>query len=76
MYYRLTFRFVNVTVTNHNVNLHQSLGVPPLLYSHVYYPQVGLVEELGISKKYFPNLVQYVCWYTAVHEDLPSKTWA
>lgn len=55
--------FVEVPVTNENANLHQGLEVPSLPYGHVYYPEAGLVEELKISKKYFPNLVKMVRWY-------------
>lgn len=57
--------FLDVPVTNHNANLHQGLGVPSLPYGHVYYPRAGLVEELRISKKYFPDLARRVRWYAA-----------
>ena len=55
--------FLEVPVTNHNVNLHQGLEVPSLPYGHIYYPDAGLVEEMKISKKYFPGLVKNVRWY-------------
>jgi hypothetical protein len=55
--------FLEVPVTNENANLHQGLEVPSLPYGHIYYPEAGLVEELKISKKYFPNLVKMVRWY-------------
>eukprot|EP00577_Skeletonema_sp_RCC1716_P021042 CAMPEP_0113388812 /NCGR_PEP_ID=MMETSP0013_2-20120614/9282_1 /TAXON_ID=2843 ORGANISM="Skeletonema costatum, Strain 1716" /NCGR_SAMPLE_ID=MMETSP0013_2 /ASSEMBLY_ACC=CAM_ASM_000158 /LENGTH=299 /DNA_ID=CAMNT_0000271825 /DNA_START=215 /DNA_END=1114 /DNA_ORIENTATION=+ /assembly_acc=CAM_ASM_000158 len=55
--------FVEVPVTNHNANLHQGLEVPSLPYGHIYYPDAGLVEEMKISKKYFPGLVKKVRWY-------------
>jgi len=57
--------FLEVPVTNQNVNLHQGLGVPSLPYGHIYYPEAGLVEELKISKKYFHNLVKKVRWYNS-----------
>ncbi|EED89478.1 hypothetical protein THAPSDRAFT_263903, partial [Thalassiosira pseudonana CCMP1335] len=56
-------QFLEVPVTNENANLHQGLEVPSLPYGHIYYPGAGLVEELKISKKYFPNLVRMVRWY-------------
>jgi len=55
--------FLEVPVTNDNANLHQGLGVPSLPYGHIYYPEAGLVEELKISKKYFPTLLKKVRWY-------------
>lgn len=55
--------FLEVPVTNENSNLHQGLEVPSLPYGHIYYPNAGLVEELKISKKYFPNFVKMVRWY-------------
>lgn len=55
--------FLEVPVTNDNVNLHQGLEVPSLPYGHIYYPNAGLVEEMKISKKYFHNLVKCVRWY-------------
>jgi len=55
--------FVEVPVTNQNANLHQGLEVPSLPYGHIYYPEAGLVEEMKISKKYFPGLVKKVRWY-------------
>lgn len=67
-YYRMAslyphITFLEVPVTNENANLHQGLEVPSLPYGHIYYPEAGLVEELKISKKYFPNLVKMVRWY-------------
>jgi len=48
--------FVEVPVTEKNVNLHQGLEVPSLPFGHIYVPNVGLVEELRISRKFFPQL--------------------
>lgn len=67
-FYRMASLYPNITflevpVTNENANLHQGLEVPSLPYGHIYYPEAGLVEELKISKKYFPNLVKMVRWY-------------
>lgn len=70
--------FLDVPVTNENANLHQGLEVPSLPYGHIYYPHAGLVEELKISKKHFPNLVKMVRWYDVgacgLDEYSPSET--
>ena len=50
-------------VTGKNANHHQGLGVPSLPYGHVYHPRSGLVEELKISKRKFPDLARLVRWY-------------
>lgn len=55
--------FLDVPVTGKNANLHQGLGVPSLPYGHVYHPRSGLVEELKISKRKFPDLARLVRWY-------------
>jgi hypothetical protein len=65
-------------VTNDNVNLHQGLEVPSLPYGHIYYPDAGLVEEMKISKKYFPRLVKKVRWYDeglcGIDEFVPEES--
>mmetsp|Transcript_21849 Transcript_21849/g.46140 ORF Transcript_21849/g.46140 Transcript_21849/m.46140 type:complete len:283 (-) Transcript_21849:143-991(-) len=66
--------FLEVPVTNHNANLHQGLDVPSLPYGHIYVPEAGLVEELKISKKYFPNLVKMVRWYDGGECNLDEYT--
>mmetsp|Transcript_24234 Transcript_24234/g.54163 ORF Transcript_24234/g.54163 Transcript_24234/m.54163 type:complete len:286 (+) Transcript_24234:294-1151(+) len=55
--------FLDVPVTGGNANLHQGLGVPSLPYGHVYHPRAGLVEELKISRRRFPDLARLVRWY-------------
>jgi thiol-disulfide isomerase/thioredoxin len=74
-YYRMAsmyphIAFLEVPVTNQNANLHQGLEVPSLPYGHIYYPEAGLVEELKISRKYFPDLVKNVRWYDEGRCDL------
>ena len=70
--------FLEVPVTNDNVNLHQGLEVPSLPYGHIYYPDAGLVEEMKISKKYFPGLVKKVRWYDeglcGIDEFVPEES--
>ena len=45
-------KFVQVAVTDENVNLHQGLGVPSIPYVHLYHPQGGLVEEQKLTRKH------------------------
>eukprot|EP00553_Chaetoceros_curvisetus_P000353 CAMPEP_0204630854 /NCGR_PEP_ID=MMETSP0717-20131115/21379_1 /ASSEMBLY_ACC=CAM_ASM_000666 /TAXON_ID=230516 /ORGANISM="Chaetoceros curvisetus" /LENGTH=168 /DNA_ID=CAMNT_0051648241 /DNA_START=318 /DNA_END=824 /DNA_ORIENTATION=+ len=56
--------FVDVPVTPENANLHQGLGVPSLPFGHIYHPEGGLVEELRISKKYFPAFARALKSYS------------
>lgn len=54
-------KFVDVPVTEENINLHQGLGVPSLPFGHIYHPQGGLVEELRITRPHisaFANKLQ------------------
>jgi len=55
--------FVDVPATTTNANLHQGLGVPSLPYGHIYHPSGGLVEELKLSRKYFPYFSQTLQTY-------------
>ena len=63
--------FVEVPVTEKNVNLHQGLDVPSLPFGHIYVPNVGLVEELRISRKFFPQLEMALKSYIEGSCDLP-----
>ena len=42
-------------VSDSNANLHQGLQVPSLPYGHIYHPRGGLVEEVRIARKFFPQ---------------------
>jgi len=56
--------FADVPVTPDNVNLHQGLEVPSLPYSHIYHPMgKKLVEELKISKRFFPAFARTLKTY-------------
>ena len=46
-------KFVQVAVTDENVNLHAGLGVPSVPYVHLYYPggTGGLAEEGKFTRK-------------------------
>ena len=68
LYYRLAntypnVSFVEVPVTTKNVDLHQGLDVPSVPFGHIYHPTAGLVEEMKISKKYFPKFQDTVTVY-------------
>eukprot|EP00984_Skeletonema_dohrnii_P026653 scaffold16018_cov120-Skeletonema_dohrnii-CCMP3373.AAC.2 len=45
--------FVDVPVTNTNVELHQGLGVKSVPFAHIYCPEKGLVVEEKISRRRF-----------------------
>jgi thiol-disulfide isomerase/thioredoxin len=45
-------QFVQVPVTETNMNLHQGLGVPSTPYVHLYHPQGGLIEEQKLTRKH------------------------
>eukprot|EP00979_Chaetoceros_neogracilis_P016049 scaffold6860_cov297-Chaetoceros_neogracile.AAC.47 len=67
-FYRLastykTALFIDVPVTAENANLHQGLGVTSLPFGHIYHPTGGLVEEIKISKKFFPNFARVLKSY-------------
>lgn len=64
--------FVEVPVTNKNAELHQGLGVPSLPFGHIYHPKAGLVEELKISRKYFPDFQQKLRSYIHDSCDVPD----
>mmetsp|Transcript_53823 Transcript_53823/g.64960 ORF Transcript_53823/g.64960 Transcript_53823/m.64960 type:complete len:193 (+) Transcript_53823:227-805(+) len=64
--------FVEVPVTQHNANLHQGLGVSSLPFGHIYIPDVGLAEELRISKKHFPRFEKELQSYAYGSCDLPD----
>lgn len=55
--------FLDVPVKPENANLHQGLGVTSLPFGHIYHPTGGLVEELKISKKYFPKFARVLKSY-------------
>jgi hypothetical protein len=65
-------KFVDVPVTNDNGNLHQGLGVPSLPYGHIYHPSAGLVEELKLTRKFFPEYEQSLHSYYTGSCDLPA----
>jgi thiol-disulfide isomerase/thioredoxin len=49
--YAPEIKFVDVSVGDDNINLHQGLGVPSIPYVHLYHPDGGLVEEQRFARK-------------------------
>ena len=50
--YSSDIHFVQVAITDDNINLHQGLGVPSIPFVHLYYPNGGgLVEERKFTRK-------------------------
>jgi len=77
-FYRLAHRnpniaFVDVPVTEKNIDLHQGLGVTSLPFGHIYHPQGGLVEELKMSKKHFPQFVEVFQSYVNDGCNIPEE---
>ncbi len=77
LYYRLAracpnVKFVDVAVTDKNTDLHQGLEVPSLPYGHVYHPSSGLVEEMKLNRRYFPEFEAKVQSYVSSICDLPD----
>eukprot|EP00980_Cylindrotheca_fusiformis_P006665 scaffold1391_cov123-Cylindrotheca_fusiformis.AAC.3 len=64
--------FVDVPVTDKNVNLHQGLEVPSLPYCHIYHPTGGLVEELRLTKRCIPQTALKLQHYTKGRCDLEA----
>ena len=65
-------KFVDVPVTNDNANLHQGLGVSSLPFGHIYHPSAGLVEELKLTRKFFPEYEQSLHSYYTGSCNLPD----
>jgi thiol-disulfide isomerase/thioredoxin len=62
-HHRNNVRFIQVPLTKETAFIHQGLGVPSLPFAHVYHPELGLVEERRISKKYFNDFAKVVDQY-------------
>jgi hypothetical protein len=56
-------KFVECPVTSENEYLHRGLGVPSLPFSHIYHPEVGLVEEVSINKQVFKDFARILQYY-------------
>jgi len=65
-------KFVQVPLTKDTAYIHEGLGVPSIPYGHIYYPNVGLVEEKKINKKVFKEFRDALDSYVVGSCDLPE----
>jgi len=47
--------FIEVPVQSENSDLHQGLSIESVPFSHIYFPTMGLVEEMKMSKAHWPE---------------------
>ena len=66
-------KFVEVPLTKDTAYIHEGLGVPSVPFGHVYYPNVGLVEEKKINKKVFKEFRDALDSYVLGYCDLPIE---
>ena len=57
-YSKSNVKFVEVPLTKETAYLQEGLGVPSVPFAHIYHPEVGLVEEMKISKPHFSKFRQ------------------
>mmetsp|Transcript_21916 Transcript_21916/g.27638 ORF Transcript_21916/g.27638 Transcript_21916/m.27638 type:complete len:238 (-) Transcript_21916:66-779(-) len=65
-------KFVEVPLTKETAYLQEGLGVPSVPYAHIYHPEVGLVEEMKVSKPHFREFSQKLNSYVVGSCDLPD----
>ena len=70
--YSPSIKFVQVPVTKKNAFLHEALGVPSVPFAHIYHPDVGLVEEMRMNKKTFPEFQHVLETYIDGSCDIPA----
>mmetsp|Transcript_3557 Transcript_3557/g.6060 ORF Transcript_3557/g.6060 Transcript_3557/m.6060 type:complete len:220 (-) Transcript_3557:216-875(-) len=63
-------KFVDCPSTSTNSKLYQGLGVKTIPFAHVYHPDVGLVEERKIGKKYFSKFEKVLNSYVEGHCEI------
>ena len=56
-------KFVEVPLTKETEYLLNGLGVPSVPFAHVYHPDVGLVEEMKVSKPHFASFSKKLSSY-------------
>lgn len=66
-------KFVEVPLTKETAYLHEGLGVPSVPFGHVYYPNVGLVEERKLNRKVFNDFKSVLKDYVRGSCDIPSE---
>ena len=68
-----TVKFVKVPVTPETVMIHQGLGVPSVPFGHIYHPDVGLVEEMKMSKTHWNDFATVLRHYVDGVCDIPPE---
>ena len=71
--YSPSIKFIEVPLTKQNAFLHNGLGIPKLPFGHIYYPTVGLVEELSINKRTFQDFRRILETYIDGSCDIPEE---
>lgn len=66
-------KFVEVPLTKETAYIQEGLGVPSVPYGHIYHPEVGLVEEMKISKPNFREFRDKLKTYVKGSCDLNSR---
>jgi thiol-disulfide isomerase/thioredoxin len=66
-------KFVQVPVIPETILIHQGLGVPSVPFAHIYHPDVGLVEEMKMSKKHFDEFSKVLHHYVKGECDIPLE---
>jgi thiol-disulfide isomerase/thioredoxin len=66
-------KFVEVPLTKDTAYLHEGLGVPSVPFGHIYYPNVGLVEECKLNRKVFGEFKSVLEDYVRGSCDIPSE---
>ena len=59
-YYKLAKKeesvaFINVQITKENTKVFKNLGVPSVPYGHLYFPNIGLIEQFKMGKDAYKN---------------------
>jgi thiol-disulfide isomerase/thioredoxin len=72
-YSGISVKFVEVPLTKDTAYLHEGLGVPSVPFGHIYYPNVGLVEECKLNRKVFGVFKSVLEDYVRGSCDIPSE---
>jgi len=68
-------KFVEAPLTEDNAYLHEGLGVPSLPFTHIYHPEVGLVDERSINKKIFADFQETLKTYVDGECQIDWNDW-
>jgi thiol-disulfide isomerase/thioredoxin len=65
-------KFVDVAITEQN-GLGEQLGIPGVPFGQIHVPQMGLVEELFISRRHMAKFRKVLGWYVDEKCDIPDE---